>query len=470
MIRAIFQDSGIYGLGLILPRIGLFLLLPLYTALIPLSDFGLISIFNLVTAYLSLLMTGAAETCIPTFYKPDYTPERRLILGAVVVYSLAAAGAVGGLLVWQGRGLLDLVINPASYAHAAHLLKYVVLASCAGVPAIFLEIILRLENCPRLLVAINFLSFVLTNGAIVVLLAVYRLGLAGYVYGQCAAAALMGGVALFLLKGYVSYNVSLDKALKVYHLSWRVFIHNLISTTGQSFDRIFLARYAPMASLGIYTVAEKLTLAFQLPANALSYGILPYFFKEAEGRAVQLRRAVTMVVFMACLLALFLICFSDLIVGAMTPPSYHEAGNILPLLVLVMFIKFVWTFYSRKMVYLEQTGKLPLISSLATLAGGLVGYYLIRHYGLLGACWGMIIYRLIFLVLGWLLTRDLPFPGLQDSVLVGSVILMGLITLLFRQLEMGVLRLTVGGLASLGLCLYIWSYLGASSRLKEKAL
>ncbi|MFC1569023.1 oligosaccharide flippase family protein, partial [bacterium] len=67
-IKRLFKNSVIYGIGHILSRFINFLLLPLYTHVLPREDYGMVGIFFTYIAILSIVYTYGLSSAFFRFY------------------------------------------------------------------------------------------------------------------------------------------------------------------------------------------------------------------------------------------------------------------------------------------------------------------------------------------------------------------------------------------------------------------
>jgi len=426
MLRRILKDTSIYGIGRVLTQVIGLVLLPIYTSYLSPDEFGLIATYEVIAGLLLLIMILSSEQVIPRLYSAYTEAQRREMLGTLVVISLGLSLAlfVASLLI--GKEVYSLIFTSEASRTHAFLIPWVVLSTTFMMPFSYLQIILRMEQRPTQAMLMNFLLVVLIGIATVTLLTVARYGLQGYVFGQLLGTACIGLVSLFLVLKHIKIHFSFSQAKQAVLNSIAPLSHSLIVALGQSMDRILLERLVPIGMLGQYMVASRVgTSLFGLPSFAASYGMQPYLFKEAAKVPEAFADAFRITQIGMFTLAVFVAAAAGPILKVVTTPPFHGLAALVSLFVLAQFVKYIWTTYSNKLVYLEQVGKLPYIS-LASVLGGITAIFMLSQaFGVGGAAAGLAVMQLIKVFLGWSFSRSKDMTFWDDRLLFYSIGFLG---------------------------------------------
>jgi len=97
LLQKLFQQTFIYGLATVLPRMLSFLLLPLYTLLLKTADFGSVTVLFSLFAVFNVVLAYGMETSFFRFFQEK---ERQ-----AAVVSTALISLVGTTLLFLGSGL-----------------------------------------------------------------------------------------------------------------------------------------------------------------------------------------------------------------------------------------------------------------------------------------------------------------------------------------------------------------------------
>ncbi len=346
--KKLFQQTFIYGLATVLPRMLSFLLVPLYTKVLPTEEYGEISVIFAYFVLFNVVLAYGMETAFFRFYnkkenKTDVlsTSGWSLVISSVLFFVIAFftkdfIAAITGiplkyiqLAIWIL--LLDaLVIIPFAWLRASEkpmryaIIKIINVAVNLGLNVFFLLYLEDLAKTSKLFQAIYVPDFKIS-----------------YVFISNLIAS--GLTLLMMLPFYFRIQFSFNSALwkKMMKYAFPVLIAGIAFSVNEVFDRIMLDYLLPQdiarSEIGAYSACYKLALFMTLFATAFRLGIEPFFFSHAESKNAQKTYAqITnyFVVFGAIIL-LSVIVFADLLkVFLIRDDSYWRAMEIVPLILL----------------------------------------------------------------------------------------------------------------------------------------
>jgi len=101
-LARLFRASGIYAIGNTLNRLGGFLLLPLYTRHLSVSEYGTLEFIYAVSSIVGgILSVGIASATLRFYFDYEAEADRNAVISTNFWASLAISG-VGSLAVWLG--------------------------------------------------------------------------------------------------------------------------------------------------------------------------------------------------------------------------------------------------------------------------------------------------------------------------------------------------------------------------------
>jgi len=71
LFKNLFKQTAIYGLATVLPRMFSFLLVPLYTKLLPKADYGQVTVVFAYMIFFNVLLAYGMETAFFRFYNKE---------------------------------------------------------------------------------------------------------------------------------------------------------------------------------------------------------------------------------------------------------------------------------------------------------------------------------------------------------------------------------------------------------------
>ncbi len=359
LYKRLFKQTAIYGLATVLPRMFSFILVPLYTGLLPKAEYGKVSIIFAWMIFFNVILAYGMETAFFRFYNNE-TNKKSVVETAMVSifwttisFLFIALLSRNSLAGWSGidsqyigytiwiLALDALVIIPFSKLRAFQRPLFYAAIKIGNVLVNLILSLFFLVYMPKI-VAANPQGFVSS-------LYVENFEI-GYIFLSNIIASLLTFVVLapdyFFLKW--KFDVDLWKRMMRYGLP--IMVAGIAFAINEQFDKILLGRLLPAniaaAEVGVYSACYKLGLFMVLYRTAYTLGIEPFFFSHAADKnAPQTYAMVTkyFVIFGSFIL-LSVIVFADLFKTYMIQDeSYWVAMKVVPLIILANFFLGIYT-------------------------------------------------------------------------------------------------------------------------------
>lgn len=352
-LKKLFQQTFIYGLATVLPRMLSFLLVPLYTDVLPVREYGEFSIIVSWIVLFNVLLAYGMETAFFRFFHKEEdkgqvvsTASLSIIFTSVLffvvafIFSSQLAGFSGiredYILYTLFILLLDaLVIIPFAWLRANEkpvkyaIIKILNVAVNLGLNVFLLLLLPRMAagNSGGLLFEMYVPDFEISYIFISMIIA-------------SSITLLM--VISFYAKVRYSFNTPLWKRMMRY--AYPVLIAGVAFAINETFDRILLDWLLPdniaEEAVGAYAACYKLAIFMTLFATAFRMGIEPFFFSHAGEKNAQETYALITRYFVAfgSVILVTVVVFSDLLkVLLIRNSDYWEAMKVVPLILLANF-------------------------------------------------------------------------------------------------------------------------------------
>ncbi|MES2805603.1 MAG: polysaccharide biosynthesis C-terminal domain-containing protein [Bacteroidota bacterium] len=400
LYKNLFKQTAIYGLATVIPRMFSFILVPLYTDLLPKAEYGKVSVIFACMIFFNVILAYGMETAFFRFYNKETDKSSVVETTSVSLFWTSLSFLFLALLfrnklaIWSGIDaqyitytiwilVLDaLVIVPFSKLRVNQQpIKYAIIK--IGNVAINLVLNLFFLSYLPVIAQSNpdsFLSsFYLEDFQI------------GYIFVSNIVASLVTFLMLspnyLLLKWHFDYK--LWKRMMGYGLP--IMVAGIAFAINEQFDKILLWKLLPAniadAEVGVYSACYKLGLFMVLYRTAYTLGIEPFFFSHADKEdAPQTYATITkyFVIFGSFIL-LSVIVFADVLKYIMIQDeSYWEAMKVVPLIILANFFLGIYTNLSVWYKLIDKThigAYISIIGAIITLA---LNYLLIptmSYYG-----------------------------------------------------------------------------------------
>ena len=401
LYKSLFKQTAIYGLATVLPRMLSFLLVRLYTGILPTAEYGEVSIVLSWMVFFNVILSYGMETAFFRFYSAETDKENVIATSTISIFWSSILFLFGALIF---RNTL------ASWAHVdVQYITFTIWILVLDALVIIPFSKLRANKRP-MMYAIIKIGNVVVNLALnlyflLVLPKIYAdspdsfLGNMyidnfeiGYIFVSNLLASLLTFVVLS--PNYVSLKRNFDVVLwkKMMRYGLPILIAGIAFAVNEHFDKILLGYWLPdniaKSEVGAYSACYKLGLFMVLFATAFRLGIEPFFFSHSSNEnAPQTYAMITKYfVIFGSLILLGVIVFADILkLLLLDNESYWEAMKVVPLIILANFFLGI---YNNLSVWYKLTDKtiigayISIVGALLTL---LLNYVLIPTFSYYGS-------------------------------------------------------------------------------------
>ena len=406
-LKSVVKDTAIYGLSSIIGRFLNYLLVPLYTAVLPAGSGGYGVVTN-IYAYVGLILVILTFGMETTFFRfANKEGEKPL-----VVYSttLIIVGTISLFFLCMVLGFLPQISQAMGYA--THPEYIGIMGACVALDA-FLAIPfawLRYQKRPIKFAALNllfiFLNIVTNLLYFLVLPKLYPLypdviGLfynpgvgVGYIFGLnlvCKAA-----IVAFFIPELTGFKYILDVALmkRMLRYSWPILVLGIAGILNQTADKIiFPLVYGDIqegqVQLGIYGACVKIAMIMAMITQAFRYAYEPFVFGKSKDQDSKTTYAKGMKFFIIFALLAFLCVMAWLdALKYIIAPGYWDGLRVVPIVMaaeIMMGIYFNLSFW-YKLIDKTIWGAWFSLAGCAVLL--VINFVFIPRYGYMACAWG----------------------------------------------------------------------------------
>ena len=442
-LRALLRGSFLYTIGNFLPRIGAFLLLPIYTVAMGPAEFGIFSLMLSLSGVLGVLFRMGLDGALMRLHF-DLEEKSRPSLYLTLTVTTAAIGlslslllgvAVAPVFGWLFAGAPFWPYGPLT-------LLLTFFLAFQYVPSTFL----RASQLPGRFLVLTVGGFVAVVAATLLLLLVLDLGAPGALLAQAFGAALVAATSLVVLARLGRATLRSDLLRRSFAFGLPLVPHGLSAWVLNLSDRWLIGlltaggAVAATTAVGVYSFGYVLGQAVSLVAFSFNAAWVPFFYERGEERGgVSLLREVTTIsslglASLAVGIGLLAPELTVLLAGDRWGTATAEAAEVTP---VVAFASVAYGLYYMvvSVVFLRRrTAILPVLTIAAGAANVATNLLLIPRIGVMGAAWATLVgYGLLAVLTVWYARRvyplelDLPRVGFAilgcGAVLVGGTVL-----------------------------------------------
>lgn len=427
-VRKLAGETVIYGGSQILTKLINFLLLPLYTDVLPTDEFGIQTYIYTITALLLVIIGHRIEVAYFR-YASDHKEQENAIFSTAAVSVLSATLVVGILLYFSIPSLLRLT----PYASLQELFYLALIILCFDAINSILNAKLRFDNRP--------IQFAIAQVGGVLLIVSFNLvffKVLGYTDIKFIFIAnIIGSITTFLIL-----------SPQLFHIKWSAFDWSIwrqmirfaapLIIVGMSFmvnetiDRLLIPILAPGETQamrdsenGIYGAVYKLTMFIALFRQAFQYAGEPFFFQQKNADNAKLIYADVAKFFTIVVSIGFLgvMLYLDLIVPIVIRDSAYLVGlNVVPILLMANLLLGIYYNFSVWYKVTDRTMWGAYISSGGAIITIVLNLIFIPLYSYTAAAWVTLITYSVMTIASYLIGQryyKVPYRIDRMSLYIG---------------------------------------------------
>jgi O-antigen/teichoic acid export membrane protein len=377
-----------------------FLLVPLYTDLLPKAAYGQVTIIFALMIFFNVILAYGMETTFFRFYNNETDKKAVIETTTVSLFWSTLLFLFPALLLKNYLAELSgidvqyiiytiwilvldaLVIVPFSKLRAYQKPMIYALIKVGNVVLFFSLNVFFLIYLPKIAQANpnSFLGSLYTENFEV-----------GYIFVSNIIASLLTFIALSPNYFHVNWNFDFNLWKRMMRYGLPIMIAGIAFAINEQFDKILLWKLLPTdiaeAEVGVYSACYKLGLFMVLYRTAYTLGIEPFFFSHAKNEnAPQTYATITkyFVIFGSFIL-LSVIVFADILKYFMIrDSSYWEAMKVVPLIILANFFLGIYTNLSVWYKLIDKTyigAYISIIGAVVTLVLNFLLIPTMSYYG-----------------------------------------------------------------------------------------
>ncbi len=400
LYKNLFKQTAIYGLATVLPRMFSFLLVPLYTDLLPKAAYGKVTIIFAWMIFFNVILAYGMETTFFRFYNNETDKKAVIETTTVSIFWSTLLFLFPALLLKNYLAELSGI----DVQYIIYTIWILVLDALVIVP--FSK--LRAYQRPMIYAVIK-IGNVVVNLSLNVFFLIYLPEIAqenpdsflgslytenfeiGYIFVSNIIASLLTFIALSPNYFHVNWQFDFNLWKRMMRYGLPIMVAGIAFAINEQFDKILLGKLLPAniaeAEVGVYSACYKLGLFMVLFRTAYTLGIEPFFFSHSKNEnAPQTYATITkyFVIFGSFIL-LSVIVFADILKYLMIrDSSYWEAMKVVPLIILANFFLGIYTNLSVWYKLIDKTyigAYISIVGAIVTLVLNFLLIPKMSYYG-----------------------------------------------------------------------------------------
>jgi O-antigen/teichoic acid export membrane protein len=403
MKARVAKNTAAYTLLRMLSYVPNIILLPIYTHFMTPAQYGVVALANAFAALLEPFIACKLSSAIPRYYFEYEGDELKTYFSTILFAVLGISVALTGVLMWVGSTLTDLIFPKADIPFFPYFAIVLVTLIVRETSMVAERLLMTQERGGALLrryilgapAAIAFgLWFVVLN----------RWGPAGALAATACTSLLMAAFALWMVRDCIGLRWRRDLLMPSLKYAIPLIPFALGGYLFLFSDRVILEKFMPLAAVGLYNIADRLATVLKDLVHAVNNALLPNYMRIASsdgpGEASRrFKRIITHSAVLFCTLFLLMAFYCEEVIILITPPSYHSAYGLIPVLLCAYLFRGLYCFSVNPLLYAKQTKYLPTITLTAGIVNVLLNLVLIPVMGTYGAAWTTVLsFALTFVI------------------------------------------------------------------------
>jgi len=380
-----------------------FLLLPLYTNVFSLENYGIISLVYTFLGFMNVILHYGLDTSLLKHYVPADQEERKSILTNTYISFLLTTAVFIIILILLKNHVSTLLFG-------INLPKAVLLVS--GI--LFFDIlwtihvlILRAEEKSILFSGINLFNVLSSLGLNLYFVLYLQLGIYGVLLSNITTSGCIF-LATFpiILKRISLKTISIDKWKKLMEFGYPFLFTGIFSMILELSDRYILLYLTDIETVGLYSAGYKIGMLMMLVVMGFNMAWQPYFLKKKIIDKKYINQVTIIVMSILFFLWILLLIWSNDLVriqfwnSTFFGEKYWGSTQIVPVIALAYIFHAVYLLQLPGVYLLDKPGWIAGVKGIGATVNIILNFLLIPEYGIMGAanatCLSLMLVTVIF--------------------------------------------------------------------------
>jgi O-antigen/teichoic acid export membrane protein len=395
-LRVLARASALYTVGNIAPKIGAFILLPIYVRFLTRSEYGVIALLTTVSGLLALVLTFGLDGALMRLHFDVQGRARATLYSTLTLFTLGASAVlVAAVALVIGPFFPTLFAGIEFYPLGALTFLIAFTSTIQFVPSV----LFRATGRAGMFLLYNLGTFLIASTVSVLLVVVVRMGAAGVLLGQLVGTVIVFGVAIGLIATLGRPSFSRSTLAGALRFGLPLVPHSLSAWALRLSDRwligllIGLPVLQAQAAIGVYSFGYQVAYVISLIVISFNAAWSPYFFRVGSqpSAPILFQHVTTLVIAGLLILAVGVSALAPEVVNVVATSRYAEAAAVIPVIAFASVLQGLYTMLVTVIFFTKHTARLAVLTvSAAALNVGL-NLVLIPRLGILGAAWSTLI-------------------------------------------------------------------------------
>ena len=406
MTKQVIKNSFIFIIGDIINKAVPFFMLPVLTRYLTPADYGIISMFTVLTAILAIFTGVSIHGAINVkFFKLDHDKLKEYIGNALIV--LAVSTFIVLLIVFLFSSFISAQIHIAK-----EWLYIAVFVACAQFLTTINLLLWTAEQKPRQYSLYQFSQTLITTVLSLVLVVGIGLGWRGQLISLTLSTLFFAMISfIFIVKrGYLVLKFNQEYIKDALHFGIPLIPHSLSGWIKTSVDRILIMSFFGSYATGLYTVGYQIGMIIGVLTMAFHKAWTPYLMNilsnQPSMRAKKKLVQYTYLYFITIIGITFLFSYlAKWAIPYFLDPKYKDSTEYILYIAFSFAFNGMYFMVVNYIFYVQKTYFLAMITFTVSILHILILYLLLKLNGTIGAAQATMITSFISFITTWLFSQ-----------------------------------------------------------------
>lgn len=414
MLKAILRltkQSFIYGIGQVLSKAIIIVLLPVHTNFINPGEYGVFNVLLVFIGFMAIAYSFGLNTSFLQFYllEPDQKKKDKYFSSAF--YATLIIALVLSLFIYSFKALLaNLLFHNSQFKN---LMNIVVIILTFDAFILLAKNILRAEERSVFYAFVSIFN-VAVNCALNILFVVhYRNGVHGILLAYVYSSGITFLFLLPIIFKHLKSTISMEMLKKMLVFGLPFLPSTLALFLIDSIDRSLIERFLGLEAAGIYGAGYKVSLVIKLFINAFNVAWVPFFLSIANDENAKniFSKVLTYFTIICSLVFLFFSMFMDQIVRVkifgytIVGQEYWGSLQIVPVVILAYVFYGFYVNFQVSVFLKHKTKYFAYINIAGAVVNIVSNIFLIPTFKLMGAAYATLLSYFLMAVWLYIITQ-----------------------------------------------------------------
>jgi len=399
-IKTFLNSSIVYFVGNAFNRLGVFLLLPLYTNYLIPEEYGSLELV-FVTVAMARIFLGMClgHATLRFFFEYESEHEKKKLMSTILLFTIFWCLILTIVLMLLSDYLSVIVFKTSDYS----------MLLIIGFAMMFFEVVteipfafLRAKDRSKLYVFSSLSYLVLRIGIVAYIVICLSKGVQGILFGNLVSSFFLCFFLSMVVFKYSGISFDVNKLKDVWKYSYPLVISSIPHVFVKNVDRIVLGWYTSLEVVGIYALAFRFGLALQgfvLDPFQLGFGPFRFSIMKQENAKEVYARILTYFVFAVTFVALLVTLLCREVIELMASADFISAYKVVPIIILSVLVNGVIYIFQTGMLIEKRTDYFSYVSIISAVLNVLALFIFVPVMGIYGAGLSLLVTSLVQAIL-----------------------------------------------------------------------